>query len=294
MTEFSKLHPAVLFFYFSSIVGFTMLMEHPLLIFISLLCAVIAGALLLGRTVFLKELKFYLFSYLLMIIINPIVSQRGETTLFQIWKWRITVEAIVYGICIGALLLAVMVWFRAFSKAISSDKIIYLFGKVIPVLGLAISMILGFVDKLKNQYQKIATAQKALGTGSNKKGFVKKARQLMNLFSILLTWSLENAIETADAMACRGYGAKKRTFMSVFKMTKTDYMLFGFIALVDMVLLYEYKRYSVGFLYYPYLTSFKVDIHFYIHLFAFILLGFVPILTQVYKERQWKQLQSKV
>ena len=29
--------------------------------------------------------------------------------------------------------------------------------------------------------------------------------------SIVVTWSMENAIETADSMKARGYGTKKRT-----------------------------------------------------------------------------------
>lgn len=44
----------------------------------------------------------------------------------------------------------------------------------------------------------------------------------LQMLSILVTWSLENAIETSDSMRSRGYGLRGRTAFSVYRFTKRD------------------------------------------------------------------------
>ena len=43
------------------------------------------------------------------------------------------------------------------------------------------------------------------GNGCKQWEMVKKVRYALNMVSILVTWALENAIETADSMKSRGY-----------------------------------------------------------------------------------------
>ena len=54
---------------------------------------------------------------------------------------------------------------------------------------------------------------------SNGKWF-KKIRYALNMVSILVTWALENAIETADSMKSRGYGLRGRTAFSIYRFTE--------------------------------------------------------------------------
>ena len=50
----------------------------------------------------------------------------------------------------------------------------------------------------------------------------QRARKAVTIFSIMVTWALENAIETADSMKSRGYGLKGRTAFSIFRMEERD------------------------------------------------------------------------
>jgi energy-coupling factor transport system permease protein len=52
------------------------------------------------------------------------------------------------------------------------------------------------------------------------------------VFSAVLTWALENAIDTANSMRARGYGIPGRTSFSLFTFGKTD----GIALIVTLIL----------------------------------------------------------
>ena len=88
----------------------------------------------------------------------------------------------------------------------TSDKFVYLFGRVIPALSLVLSMTLRFVPKFKAQVKIVSSAQRCVGRDVSNGGVLQRARNGLTILSILVTWALENAIETADSMRSRGYG----------------------------------------------------------------------------------------
>ena len=55
------------------------------------------------------------------------------------------------------------------------------------------------------------------------------------MLSILVTWALENAIETSESMRSRGYGLKGRTAFSIYKFTKKDKSLLAVMAALFLV-----------------------------------------------------------
>ncbi len=69
-------------------------------------------------------------------------------------------------------------------------------------------MAVRFIPLFRRQAERVSLSQKAMGlyAGDN---YMDKARGAARVFSILLTWSLENAIDTAASMRARGYGIKR-------------------------------------------------------------------------------------
>lgn len=68
----------------------------------------------------------------------------------------ITLEAILYGVFIGAMLIAVMYWFSCFNYIMTSDKLLLL-GNVSPKISLVISSALRFIPLLKVQAKEFVT-----------------------------------------------------------------------------------------------------------------------------------------
>lgn len=96
---------------------------------------------------------------------------------------------------------------------ITPDKFLYLFGRVLPVLSLLLSMSFRFIPLLKNRYREISMGQRCMGRQGG--GLIQRGRLLAKKVSILISWSLEAAIETSDSMESRGYGLKGRTLLSL-------------------------------------------------------------------------------
>ena len=53
-------------------------------------------------------------------------------------------------------------------------------------------------------------------------GVLRRLRNAITILSIMVTWSLESAIETADSMKSRGYGLPGRTAFSIYRFDSRD------------------------------------------------------------------------
>ena len=118
-----------------------------------------------------------------------------------------------------------ILWFSCYNQIMTSDKFIYLFGRIIPAMSLMLSMALRFVPHFMAQLKVIRNGQKCVGMDVSNGKWFKKIRYALNMVSILVTWALENAIETADSMKSRGYGLRGRTAFSIYRFNRRDKLL---------------------------------------------------------------------
>ena len=93
------------------------------------------------------------------------------------------------------------------------------------ILPLVLSMALRFVPRFMAQLKIIRNGQKSMGRDTSNGNVISRARHGLNILSILITWALENAIETSDSMRSRGYGLHGRTAFSIYSFTKRDKIL---------------------------------------------------------------------
>ena len=170
--------------------------------------------------------SFFLFTLPLMIfvaLINPMFNHYGVTILFYLYNGNaVTLESMLYGLAMAAMLCSVILWFRSFNAVMTSDKLVYLFGRLIPSLSLILSMCMRFIPRFQKRTKVISNGQKCIGRDFSNGSFAKKIRNGITILSILVTWSLENAIQTADSMKSRGYGLKGRTAFSIYRLDKRD------------------------------------------------------------------------
>ncbi len=293
MSRFEKFHPITSFVYFMSVLLVAMLTMNPVVIVICYLSSILFGISIFGIAKMLKSLAYSIPLAVMMSVINPLFVHKGETILFFLNDNPITVEAIFYGIFASLMLMSVFYWCKSYSAVMTSDKTLYLFGSVLPKLGLIISMAIAFVPKFKRKYQEIDEAQKALGIYSGK-SYVDKIRSKLRVFSILITLSLENSIDTADSMRARGYGLKKRTHYSIFKFTRYD-LIFLILTLAFAVGTLSLIFAGIAdFTYYPNMTQITItawDIALYVTL---ILLTGISTLMEVKENLLWRYLKSKI
>lgn len=222
---FSRCHPLLNFFYFVTVMGFTMFVQHPVFLGISFLAATLYAVRLTGLSRTMKmNFLLTLPGLVIVALLNPMFNHYGVTPLLYIESSgnQVTLEALVYGVVLGCVLFIVIEWFTCYNKVMTSDKFIYLFGRVIPALSLILSMALRLVPRFGKQLTVIRSGQKCAGRDISNAGILRKIKYGMNMLSILVTWALENAIETADSMKSRGYGLHGRTAFSIYRFDNRD------------------------------------------------------------------------
>lgn len=110
----------------------------------------------------------------------------------------------------------------------------------------------------------------------------------------LMSWSLENSIDTAASMKARGYGASTRTSYSTFKFTRYDaVMLTSCLALLS-VSLFGIARGYVYFQCYPNVTPINTSFAAICTYAAFALLSFIPFLSEMKGRLIWKYCLSRI
>lgn len=284
-------HPAVSFIYFSIIIGAAMLYMNPVFIGISLISSIIYG-FILNKDRTLKILVFTSFMMIFIIIANGLFVNRGVTVLFYLRGGNaVTLESLSYGAMSGLMMAAVVIWFSAYNEIITSDKFLYIFGRVLPSIALMASMTLRLIPNLIEKSKEIAKAQKTLGLDYEEGNLIIKIKSSMRILSILVTWALEDAVQTADSMKARGYGLKGRSSFSIFKFIKRDGIMLGFISVIAMFLIAGYSNGYGKLLFYPTIEEIKIDTLSIILYIAFLVINIIPILLEIVEAYRWKYLK---
>lgn len=293
MKTFGNYHPLVLMVYFISVVTVAMFVWNPVLQLIALTAGIAFCIVLQRKREILGNIAFYIPLFIMVAITNPLFSHNGVTPLFFLNGNPVTLEALIYGIFIGVMIIGVMFWCKSYSLIMTSDKFLYLFGKAIPKLSLVLSMALRFIPMLKKQMHKVSKAQKTMGLYSSK-SYVDKIKSGMRVFSALITWSLENAMETSLSMKARGYGLKGRSNFSLFHFTLKDGIFFGISTTLMGITLLGIGFGKMDFFFYPRISTVDGTFLAIIIYIAYGVLAFLPFIIEIKENIKWKYYISKI
>lgn len=292
MQNFDNLNPIAVSIYFLTVTGIAMFCMNPILLCFSLFGAILFFLLRNG----IKQIKShfgFLLLFFIMAVINPLFSHNGTTVLFVINDSPITLEAAVYGVVASAMILAVLYWFRTFTQIMTSDKLLYIFGSLSPKLSLILSMGLRFVPLFNRQAKKINATQTALGLYKDD-NVIDRIKGRTRVFSVLLTWALENGIITADSMAARGFGTDERTHFSLFRFSKADVILLLLTLTLGIITCISLGTNALDIIFYP-----KIEISAFtstsiLGITSYAVLTILPIFIELEDKIKWNCLKLKI
>lgn len=291
---FTSFHPIVNFLYFLVVIVSSMFFMHPVFLGISLLCGIAYSIRLNGMKAVKFNILYMLPILLLFAVMNPVFNHAGTTIIVYVNDNPITVESIVYGFASATMFVSVIIWFSCYNAVMTSDKFIYLFGRVIPALSLVLSMVLRLVPKLKAQIRVISNAQKCVGRDVSNGNMLQRARNGLKIISILTTWALENAIETADSMKSRGYGLKGRTSFSNFRFDSRDGIALIWIVALSIVLLFGAIIGENNIVYFPAIIMKPISGFSFLVYSAYGGLCLLPLIFNLLEDIKWARLKSKI
>lgn len=295
MNEFKTYHPIVNFIYFVFVIGFSCFFMHPASLAISLLCGFTYSVILKGKRNVKTNLLYMLPMIVAMALINPAFNHEGVTIIKYLPSGNpITLESVIYGVAAAIMIVSVICWFSCYTEIMTSDKFIYLFGKVIPSLSLVISMTLRFVPRFSSQLKIVSDAQRCMGRDVSNGSIIQRVKHGLSILSIMTTWALENAIDTADSMKSRGYGHPGRTAFSIFTFDKRDKKALLYIIILGI---YTFAGNLMGEMYFRYFPSVKTNDFsiFSLSVFvAYFALCICPIAIEIREAIKWNAIKSKI
>lgn len=289
---FSGFHPGVNLAFFAAALGLTMFIQQPVYLLISMISGCAYLLYLQGKKGFYRQVGYLVPILIMMAIMNPVFNHEGVTVLWYLPNDNpITLEAICFGLASAVMMGASIVWFNCCNTVFTSDKIIYLFGRVIPALSLMISMTLRFVPRFKNFLQSVLRTQQAMHKPENTK---EKLGQALAAFSATVSWAMEQSIVSADSMKSRGYGLFGRTAFSIYIFEKRDGVALLMLFLLCVGTVVPHLVGLMGWTYYPSMTG---DLLGPVQGFAYLCYGGMcnlPLIIDLMEDRKWNALRSKI
>lgn len=289
---FSGFHPVVNLAFFAAVLAMTMFIMQPVYLAISLIAGCAYLFYMRGGRGGLRQVGYLLPILLGMAVMNPLFNHEGVTILAYLPNDNpITLEAIAYGIGAAAMMGASIVWFNCCNAVFTSDKIIYLFGRIIPSLSLLISMTLRFVPRFKNYLQSVMRTQKAMHKPETAR---EKLQQALAAFSATVSWAMEQSIISADSMKSRGYGMAGRTAYSIYRFEKRDGIALLVLALLTSGAVIPWAAGWLSWAYYPTLTGILTGP---VEILAYGCYGgacLLPLMIDLLEDQKWNSLRSGI
>ncbi|NLV98587.1 MAG: ATP-binding cassette domain-containing protein [Clostridiaceae bacterium] len=243
-------HPSLLLLYFFSVLIFSMLTLNPAYLLLSFLAALTLNIYLEGAAKLLRFFRSFIPLHLLIVLANGLFSGNGLTVLFYLGLRPVTLESIIYGFAAGMMLLTILLWFRAYQEVSSSDQLLSVGGKRFPVTSLLLGMVLRYVPDTIEHGHKVKMSQNAL-LGEEKMPRRESLAFYTRMSSVLMSWSMENALDTSIAMRAKGYPSDRR---STYKRDRFSVYDAGGIVFLLLMIVLQIVGFATGthsFQYYP-------------------------------------------
>lgn len=288
---FERCHPAVNFIYFAAVIAGTITFRHPIYLGISVLCA-FAYSIKRNRR---KAVVFNLCMLPLVFIFVVYYSSYhhfGVTVLQKnLIGNNITLESFVYGAVLGFSISGVIMWLSCVYSVVSSDKILYLFGKISPRISLFLSIALRLIPRLKKEAKKINMAQSGIGKGISQGTLFQRLKNILRIFSMLITWLIGALVIASDSMRSRGGSLRGRKAFSIYRFDNRDRLLvvglFSCLTLTIMAVVLK----QTDMIYNPRIIWKKIDV---ILCLGYIVLCLIPLGLELWTEYRFQKAQDEV
>lgn len=291
--EFSTYHPLLNMVFFLGAIILGMFFLHPAFVAVSILISVFYLVTLKKRRAG-KELLYMLILFVVLSVINPIFDRMGATVLFRIFGRPYTLEALIYGMTLGGMAVGILCWFACYNSIMTSDKFIFIFGKIIPSVSLVLSMILRLIPNFIKKTKQISSARASIGlAGDSSSSRFEKIRNGTKTLSALTNWALEGGIITADSMRSRGYGSGKRTTFAKYRFDGRNLILLIVMAVLLAVTIFCAAKGGTKAEFVPFFTmAWFGDFYMLLGLITYAVFLILPVVLEYKEKIKWLILRS--
>ena len=282
---FEQCHPAVNFIYFIFVLYGMIEFEHPVFLSISFVCAFLYSVKINGYK-----------SLILNIILCPLIivfalyyssyMHFGITVLSKnMIGNNITLESLIYGGVIGVKIAGIIMWFSCIHSIFTTDKVVYLFGRLIPKLSMYFAAFLRLVPRIKEGTKKINNAQCGIGRGGNQGNILRRIKNCTKILSIIITWIIDKLILTSSSMRSRGSALRGRRAFSIYRFDNRDRLYVIFMSLCITITMVGEMLGQTKVVYNPRIIIYPVTYMSWIFFIGYTFLCIMPFLLDVWTEK---------
>ena len=219
---FERCHPAVNLIFFAAVVASMITFQHPVFLVISFLCAFAYSVKRNGWKAVVFNLCLLPFVVAFALYYSS-YTHFGMTVLHQNMVGNnMTLESLVYGAVLGVIGAGICMWFSCVFSVFTTDKVVYLFGKVSPRLSLFLAIALRMIPRIKKEAKRINMAQQGIGRGANQGNLWQRFRNSLRIFSMLITWTIDSLTIASESMRSRGSSLRGRKAFSIYRFDNRD------------------------------------------------------------------------
>ena len=219
---FERCHPAVNLIYFAAVLVGMITFQHPVFLVISFLCAFAYSVKRNGWKAVVFNLCLLLFVVAFALYYSS-YTHFGMTVLHQNMVGNnMTLESLEYGAVLGVIGAGICMWFSCVFSVFTTDKVVYLFGKVSPRLSLFLAIALRMIPRIKKEAKRINMAQQGIGRGANQGNLWQRIRNSLRIFSMLITWTIDSLTIASESMRSRGSSLRRRKAFSIYRFDNRD------------------------------------------------------------------------
>lgn len=219
---FERCHPAVNLIFFAAVLVGMITFQHPVFLAVSFLCA-------FAYSIKRNGWKALVFNLCLLSLVGAFALYYSSYTHFGMTVLRqnfvgnnMTQESLVYGFILGVTGAGVCIWFSYVFSVFTTDKVVYLFGKVSPRLSLFLAILLRMIPRIKKEAKRINMAQQGIGRGVNQGNLWQRFRNSLRIVSMLITWTIDSLTIASESMRSRGSSLRGRKAFSIYRFDNRD------------------------------------------------------------------------
>ena len=291
---FEKSHPAVNFIFFFAVIAGTILFQHPVFLLISFACAYLYSVKRNGW-------KAVVFNSLLLPLAAAFALYYSSYNHFGITVLQqnmignnITLESLVYGFVLGMTVAGVLIWFSCVFRIFTTDKVVYLFGKLSPRLSLFLAILLRMVPRIKKEAKRINTAQRGIGRGVDQGNLFRRIHNGIRIFSMLITWTIDSLTVASESMRSRGSALRGRTAFSIYRFDNRDraFVVSLFVCLTVTLMAMILKQTDA--LYDPRIVMPSVTTGSYVFYACYAVFGLMPLGLELWTEYRFQKARESL
>lgn len=288
---FEQLNPWVMFTYYVVVIACAMIFVQPIFLAVILLLIIAVDLLGKGGHQVLTLLEGGLFMVAFIMVLNPLLNNRGAHVIWSFGGLLITVESILYGFLMALSLMCVLLIFVSYNQYFTSQKLMYIFARFSPKLTLLTMITLRFVPLFLRRFRGITQAQAVRGIEVKQGNFRQRSLGVTKLLEVLLVSSFNHALQTADSMSARGYASSKRSSYQRYKFTSRDGLALGWLVILSGICFYAASRGVGRMVIYPSVGSFGLNQQGWLVLLGVILIISFPLILEGWEWLWWHLLR---